>query len=218
MITRKKIIQRAFDECMTEMFAKAQPSIDYKQLIKDYNEGKVKEGDVPIYDRHYLSFEEFKYIQQKYIDAYRLNNIWKENVDFIKNLFENGGLKDYYIERQGNSPGYRSSKKVPSLKKLIGKRLANKVMKAFDDMTSFYRFDREEEEFGIMTALGCSPTSNAQTVVDYWANLGIYINIDFRDPETLYYRDKYGDNWKEYWEEEYEKEYNVKFINEEDEC
>ena len=37
MLNRDTIISRAFHECMTEMYAKAQPSVDYDQLLADFN-------------------------------------------------------------------------------------------------------------------------------------------------------------------------------------
>ena len=71
MLDRDNIIQRAVHECLEEMYAKAQPSANYKELIEKVKSGKIEDShENPVYNRHYLSQEEFEYIKNKYIEAY----------------------------------------------------------------------------------------------------------------------------------------------------
>ena len=129
MLERKEIIQRAFDDCMREMYAKSQPEADYDNLIQEYKDGKIGK-DERIYDRHYLSQEEFLYIRDKYKDAYNIKSHWKDDIEVLENYLNNGGLKDKYIPEKKDPdgfvhPGYRSSEKVPSLKEHIRRIIDN---------------------------------------------------------------------------------------------
>ena len=56
-INRSSVIEQAVLECLTEMYAKAQPSADFNKLMYTY-----KGTNVPFFEWYYLSFEEFKYI------------------------------------------------------------------------------------------------------------------------------------------------------------
>ena len=60
-INRSFILEQAVLECLTEMYAKAQPSADFNELMKLY-----KGTNKPFYQWYYLSEEEFKYILNKY--------------------------------------------------------------------------------------------------------------------------------------------------------
>ena len=41
MLDRNEILERAYTECMAEMYAKSQPSADYYQLLEDAKNGDV---------------------------------------------------------------------------------------------------------------------------------------------------------------------------------
>ena len=43
MLDRDNIIQRAVHECLEEMYAKAQPSASYKELIEKVKSGKIED-------------------------------------------------------------------------------------------------------------------------------------------------------------------------------
>ena len=87
MLNRDEVISRAFHDCMKEMYAKAQPSVDYDQLISDFKSGKItedpKNGD-HIYDRYYLSSEEFSYILDKYVKAYNIEGKWNRYMEILQ--------------------------------------------------------------------------------------------------------------------------------------
>ena len=126
MLDREEVLCKAYKDCIREMFAKAQPMADFDNLIEEAKAGKIdEEKDGPIYDRHYLSAEEYKYILDKYMKAYRIESEWKEDVEIVEEYLNKGGHKDKYIDdwedEHGHHPGYRSYEDVPPLKKHIRK-------------------------------------------------------------------------------------------------
>lgn len=236
MLDRKEILERAYHECMAEMYAKSQPSADYNQLLEDAKNGKIGK-DERVYERYYLSHEEFKHILGKYKEAYNIKSHWIDDIEVLERYIKEGGSKDKYIEahtdEKGNyHPGYRSYEKVKPIKEqlsdvleeysLYNENMHNKlydtVTNIIDTCKNFYRFDREESSFDCSIALGPSPNSCAEAVIQYWAHQGVDIKIEERNPLLLwdmdYYgddfeevmKDEYGDNWKEYWNNKWKEE------------
>lgn len=239
MLDRDTVIKRAIDECYAELYMNAQPKVDFKQLVEDAKAGKIDESETPVYNRYYLSHDEFKYITDKYIDAFGLRESWTSNIDLLKEYLEKGGSKDKYIkeytDEHGNyHPGYRSYEDVPPIKESIKEIIAHsenqeyfsaeqidnlanaitkKVLDNIDICQKFYRFDHEGSTFMYNIALGPSPTSNKQTVIDYWKKQGVNIKITDKNPLLLWEMDNYGDkfeeemeieygeNWKEIWDQ-----------------
>lgn len=247
MKTREDIIKEAIHECFKEMYAKSQPSVDYDELLEKFRNGEITEGkgETPIHDRYYLSIDEFVYIRDKYLNMYRMNNLWKSNVNFLRDNFTDGSHKDVYIPERTDEngdwhPGYRTSEHVPNLKEQflyaldkklnlgdemrepIAEELYKIVLETIDNCRDFYRFDREEEQFGYAVALGASPCSNKETVIEYWKSQGVDLEIKDRNPLLLwemdYYgedfeevmEDDYGEDWENYWREVYETEKQAK--------
>ena len=210
MLDRKEILNKAIHDCFKEMYAKAQPSADWDQIIKEFEEGK-RGKDEKVYEQHYLSQEEYTYILEKYLDAYNIRTQWKEDVEIVEEYLNSGGLKDKYIKEHTDKngdfhPGYRSTEKVPSIKTQILKYLdkhnkssENKeiattlhkiVMKTISECKNFYKFDKEESSFRITIALGASPCCNPETVKRYWKEkTGEDIVIEERNPKLFWYRD-----------------------------
>ena len=236
MLDRKEILERAYHECMAEMYAKSQPSADYNQLLEDAKNGKIGK-DERVYERYYLSHEEFKHILGKYKEAYNIKSHWIDDIEVLERYIKEGGSKDKYIEahtdEKGNyHPGYRSYEKVKPIKEQISdvlkeyslydenmhNKLYDTVTNIIDTCKNFYRFDREESSFDCSVALGPSPNSCAEAVIQYWAHQGVDIKIEERNPLLLwdidYYgddfeevmKDEYGDNWKEYWDKKWKEE------------
>lgn len=229
MLDRNEILEKAYHECMAEMYAKAQPSADYYQLLEDAKNGKIGK-DERVYERYYLSQEEFKYILNKYKDAYNIKSHWKDDVEVIEKYIEEGGSKDKYIEahtdKNGNyHPGYRSYEKVKPLKEqlfnvlkeysLYDENMHNKlydtVTNIIDTCKNFYKFDREESSFDCSVALGPSPTSCAEAVIQYWTHQGVDIEIKERNPLLLWEMDEYGENFEEYMREDYGEDWKEQF-------
>lgn len=235
MLDRKEILNKAIHDCFKEMYAKAQPSADWDQIIKEYETG-VRGKDERVYEQHYLSQEEYTYILEKYLDAYNIRTQWKEDVEIVEEYLNDGGLKDKYIkdhtDKNGDfHPGYRSTEKVPPIKTQILKYLDkyNKsseneeiatalhkiVMKTISECKNFYHFDREESSFRMTVALGASPCTNAETVKQYWKEkTGEDIVIEERNPKLFWYQDMgYDDEDMAYefddpnWKETLDKEW-----------
>ena len=231
MLDRNVIIKRAIDECMEEMYLKAQPSVSYKELIEKVKSGEIEDShENPVYNRYYLSQEEFEYIRNKYSEAYEFKPHWREDIEVLEEYFKNGGSKDKYIpetmEEEGSiHPGYRSYEKVKPLRSQIqdliqDENLANKVtdlvFNTIKECKDYYKFDRTQELFDFHICLVASPTSNKETVKKYWESQGKTIEIEDRNPllfwDKEYYGsefenamlDEYGENWKEFWDKQYQ--------------
>lgn len=225
MLDRKEILEKAYHDCMCEMYAKSQPEADWDNLIEEYRTGKIGK-DERVYERHYLSMDEFLYIRDKYKEAYNIKKTWQSDVEFIENLLTNGGLRDKYIpdytdEDGDEHPGYRSAEEVKPIKEQIlsflkenhvsdiaeeeAQKVTDIVMNTIKDYKDFYRFDREEEWFDCNIALGASPTSNPETVKKWWKeNHNKDIEIEERNPKLFWYRDM------GYTDEDLEEEFGSK--------
>ena len=236
MLDRKKIIERAYNECMTEMYAKAQPSVDFNELLEGVKNGKIIDTDKePVHDRYYLSYEEFHYILDKYVNAYGLKETWTSNLELLERYFKGEGRKDIWIPEKVDDdgfrhPGYRSSEAVPHIKETfkeilnncgdikvddetlnkISNKLANRVLTYIADCKDFYRFDRDETSFKAGIALGASPTSNKEIVEKYWKENGVNIEIKERNPNLLWDKDYYGDDFVEAMVDIYGKNWEKK--------
>jgi hypothetical protein len=206
------------------MFAKAQPTADFDNIIAEIKAGKIDEKkDGPIYDRHYLSSEEFKYILDKYMKAYRIESEWKDDIEILEDYLNKGGHKDKYIDdwedEHGHHPGYRSYEDVPPLKRLIlnvlqkysesetNKELADEITKVvMNDISTcknYYSFNVDEQKFRNTVCMRCSPTGSIETVKKWWKDhYDIDIEIEERNPLLFWEQDYYGDDFEEVMEEE----------------
>ena len=232
MLDSDIIIKRAIDECMEEMYQKAQPSVSYKELIEKVNCKKIFDShEEPVYNRYYLSQEEFKYIKDKYSEAYGFKPHWREDIEVLEEYLQKGGNKDKFIpttmEEDGFiHPGYRSYEKVKPLRSQIqdliqNEDLANKVtdlvFNTIKECKDYYKFDKTQEIFDFHICLGASPTTNKETVKKYWESQGKSIEIEDRNPllfwDKDYYEsefenvmlDEYGKEWKEFWDKQYQE-------------
>ena len=234
--TRKDILERAVNECMAEMYAKAQPQGDWYQLCEDAKNGKIGK-DERVYERYYLSSQEFGYILNKYKEMYRIKEEWSGNVGVVEEYLRDGGSKDKWIEDWTDEnghyhPGYRGYEKVPPIleqfngylaDKVADKELAAKyaaeitdiVMKTVGSCKSFYRFDREDSQFSVTVCLGASPTCNADTVREWWKeNKGIDVEIVERNPLLFWEYDHYGDEIDDIMTEEHGENWRQHFDDE----
>lgn len=174
-------------KCMKEMYAKAQPSANYDDILKYYKdceEQKINKIE-RIYDRYYLSFEEQKYIINKYKEAYNIKDHFREDCDILIRDLKEGYTQDFHVPPMlrkngqvhgGDSTYYRHI----NLAKIIGKKAVKFLINFIKDRKDFYRFDRYEEQFSTMVSLGDSPNGNEQTVINYWKSKGVDLKIDPR--------------------------------------
>ena len=212
----KDRVSMAIHDCLREMYAKAQPAADYDEIVAKVKSGEMHDShEDPVYNRHYLSHQEFDYIREKYAKIYGLEQTWKPNVELVENYLKEGGSKDKYIPATMDKdydvhPGYRSYEKVRPLKEqladIVGDKASevyNTVMNAIGDCKDFYNFDRDYSDYCCAVALGASPTSNPKTVIKYWAEHNIVIEIEERNPLLFWEMDEYGDEFEQVMEDEY---------------
>jgi len=212
MLERKQILNKVYHDCLCEMYAKAQPEADWDNILEEYRSGKLGKND-KVYERHYLSMDEFNYIREKYKVAYNIVKTWTPNIDFLIELLNDGGLKDKYnpdwVDENGDKhPGYRGAETVAPLKEhmfniiygeyddnseiaeRVAKDVTNKVIEIIESYKDFYKFDRESDDFDINISLGASPCSNAETVKKWWKeNYDQDIEIEERNPKLFWYID-----------------------------
>ena len=229
MLDRKEILERAYHECMVEMYAKSQPSVDFNQLLADAKAGKIGK-DEKVYERYYLSHAEFDHIRKKYIDAYNIKATWKSDIELLEQYLTEGGNRDKYIEAHtdeyGYHPGYRGYETVKPIGEQIqdilktelgdehfevGNKILEAVMNTIKDCKEYYRFDREENDFNYSVGLGPSPCSNKDTVKEYWKEQGIDVDPIEPNPYLIWQKDYYGDEFEEVMEYEYGEDWKEKF-------
>ena len=232
MLDRKEILERAYHDCMAEMYAKAQPPGDYDWYIEDVKAGRIGK-DERVYERHYLSQEEFEHIRDKYMDAYGIKEHWHPNIEVLEDYLNNGGTKDKYIPERVDEdgfrhPGYRGYENVKPIKEQIREIIINElgegnvsekiidsinntVMNTISDCKNFYRFDRERSEFSCSVALGASPTFNPNEAIEYWKSQGVDIKIKERNPLLIWERDYYEDEFENVMVDEYGEDWKEIF-------
>lgn len=193
MLDRNKIIREAIDRCLEEMYQKSQPHTSYYDYVARARRGEIKK-DEAIFERHYLCKSQFDYILKKYIKAYRLESEWKSNIDFLLEALKNGGYKTVYKPLIEGGESCRTAEKMSPIQDIIGEENAEKLFDYIEKVKNFYHFGREEEIFTFNIALGVSPTSNPETVKEYWKSQGIDIEIDTTEyTEDDYWEiDEYG--------------------------
>lgn len=184
--TKDELYAEAVYRCYKEMYANAQPSVDYDVLLAKAKNGE-EDPNHPFYSQHYLSHKEYQYILEKYVEAYGLKDEFPNHCDTILRYFDEG-IIDKYIERKGDQPGYRGYEHLKSLKDLIGEEHYNIVVERVKQAKDFYRFNRDECGFH-WAMMNCSPSCNAEAVKKYWKeHKGIDIDIVERSEDDFYYR------------------------------
>lgn len=227
-IKRINILQEAFDKCLEELYNRSQPSVSYNVLLEKIESGELDNpdgtnGTTRICDRYYISYDEAKYVIEKYKAAYNIKETWSDWCDVMIKYLKEGGLKNSYVKDK-NGGGHRSAEDTPALKDLvplkedieavIGCKITDSqyssiipnydtVLELMESCKNFYRFDREESQFDMAIWLGPIPSSNSDEVVSYWKEQGIDLNIEERNPDLFYERDEYGDEFEDIMEDEY---------------
>ena len=192
MLDRDTIIDEAIDRCLEEMYQKSQPKASYHDYIVKIKRGEINKNE-KIFERHYLCQTQFEYILEKYIKAYRLQNEWKSNIDFLIENLKEGGYKVVY-KKHRDGTDYKSTEHIAPIHNIIGEDNTQELFNYINIVKNFYRFDREEESFKFNICLGCSPTSNPNIVKEYWKSQGIDIEIDTTElsKDDYWELDEYG--------------------------
>ena len=194
MVNRREIVSKAIQECLTELYKWAQPSIDFNTISK-LLENKATRGFVDneqdsLYKRHYISDANLKYIIKCYKEAYKIGSDFQEYINLlIKYITDSKSVKDVYIPGNDERPGYRSYESIKTLQEIT--KDSDKVLELIDTCKRFYNIDVENNQFSWAIYLGCSPSSNKEEVEKYWHEHGYpYFKIkDFNIDEVLYSED-----------------------------
>lgn len=219
MLSREKVLRKAYTDCMEELYQKSQPPASYIGYVEKYRKGELTDKD-RIYERHYLPQSEYEYIVDKYVSAYGMAKKWDDYMDTAIEYLNEGATKDKWIKEHedetGYHPGYRGYEKLKDIATIfedtlnankgksnaeIAETLKELVVQRLNDCKNFYCFDREEGDFKASVALGASPTSNPETVRKYWKEKGVELEFVEKDPDTLWERDYYGDAYDDYLKE-----------------
>lgn len=208
-LDRNRVISMAINDCLRELYAKAQPSVNIDNLKEDLDNGNITDNFVYCY---YISREEFDYIVDKYMDAYNMNPYWKDcadlMLDYVKGI---DSYKDVWVKDKDGST-HRDYEKVQPLYNFIGKTNFDLVIKYLTDCKNWYKFDNESSTFKF-NVFNWGPSTNKEKVIAYWKSKGVDLQIEDRDPDTLWYRDEYGDKWEEMYKEDCEiKIDNVNYV------
>lgn len=181
------ILREAIYRCKKELYARAQPSADYDDILAGYKvEYEAGKEVTRVCDRYYLSEKELIYVLNKYVKAYHLEERFKEHCDIIITDMRTGcPIEKYvpaYIDENGQyNFGHKDFATVPPLKDIIGEDAANEVIDFVTARREFYKFDRAGSDFKSLVSLSDSPTSNYAKVVEYWKTQGVDLNIDKRE-------------------------------------
>ena len=187
-VDNDNIVRECIINCLHEMYKWAQPSLNFKDYYKKLQNNEVTDDEKsPLYEHHYLSYDNFIKIRDHYLDAYNLKPYWKTYCEVVKDYLLKGGHRDTYIEGKDGMPGYRGNKKTLPITSFLNNNDSDKIAKLLDDCTNFYRFDRNYDRVSSSISLGPSPTCNKETVIKYWKSQGKDITIDDFDVEDKIY-------------------------------
>lgn len=194
-MNRKKIIERAIEECLNEMYIRSQPSITLEELKDLYKQYPDKQW----YDYFYINQKESEDIIEGYIIAYNIRSEFHHHMELVRNYLKDGGTKDKYIKPSDGSPGYRGYEKTPKLSDLIGEEAAQHALNLIDECNNFYNYNHEESGFRF-NVMNLSPNCNIKTVRE-------------NNPDITIYERKYDDEYDQ-WRD---VDDNGNFINKEEE-
>lgn len=214
---RSEILDKAIHDCLNEMYKKSQPNTTWDEIIQKFESGEY-DKNVKVYELHYLPYVEYKEIEEKYIQAYRIHNEWKEDADLMIKYLKEGGTKDKYIPERIDEdgfkhPGYRGYESTPKLEDAlkdiiknpnIEEQVLNKVFELMYNCKDFYCPNREENSFRF-TVCNYAPCSNKESVQKLYNEIIYdreYCPIDekwkFVTPETI----KFWEEQLEVWEDD----------------
>lgn len=176
MISRQDILIKATEDCIYEMYKWAQPSIDLKELIENGFEDDEK---TPLWRKHYLSYDNYKFILDRYATAYGIVDEWDSTFELIYKQLEEGGIEDDYKPATEDRPGYRDYKKVDPLKMHLHiKDDFDVVIEYIKKIQNFFKGHcLETNKYMFTISLGNSPSSDKKEVEEYWKE---HDRLDFK--------------------------------------
>lgn len=200
MITRNDILWKGVEECLDKMYRASQPSITWAEICEKAKQDK-ENGEEHFYWReHYLSKEEQDDIYYEFSKAYRAVNEWIDDCNTVIKYLEEGGIKDKWIERDGNNPGYRGYENVPPISKQIYSilneyelynkdmhdELTKTILETIENCRDFFRFDRDAEKF-MFNVMNYAPNTNIKAVREFYKDTDVIIKERIYNEETEEY-------------------------------
>ena len=200
MITRNDILWKGVEECLDKMYRASQPSITWAEILEKVKQDKENNVERYYWREHYLSKEEQDDIYYEFSKAYRAVNEWIGDCDTVIKYLEEGGTKDKWVERDGDSPGYRGYEDVPSISRQIysilnvyemyhedmHNELTKAVLETIKTCRDFYRFDRDAEKF-MFNIMNYAPNTNIESVREFYKDTDVVIKERVYNEETDQY-------------------------------
>ena len=185
---RDDILSKAVNDCLQEMYLKAQPSLDFNELKERAKNNE--EVDKDFWSHHYLPRKEYDDILYSYMHAYGIESKWDDYAQTMIDYLEKGGTKDTWVEGETDSNGFKYSghrgyEDTPKISDVIGEEAAAKVLELMKTCKEFYKFNRDEMSFNF-TVSNYSPSMCKEMVQEYWDNVDKTVKIYDKviDPET----------------------------------
>lgn len=196
-ISRSGVLSEALTQFYKDCYKFAQPKIDWDDFIQQNKEfmENGEQGPKP-YEFYYLPEHIFKELQEMYIDAYSIKSQFSNHIDLLISYF-NDPIRDKWIEKGSDllsrESGYRGYEHFSSLKEEIGEEAFNKVLDYFKEANEFYSRDPYYNAFLMESALGPTPSSNKDRVIENWKK---YRNEDITIDESMYKLEEEDEDWE----------------------
>lgn len=185
--SRRDILSKALTQFYKDCYKFAQPHVEWDNFVKQ-NKEYIKNGEKgpKPYEFYYLPKNCFKALQEMYVDAYSIKSEFEEHLDSIIYYF-NEPIRDKWIEKGTDAlsthKGYRGYEHFKPLKNEIGEESYNKVIDYINEAKNFYNHDVYYNTFLMESALGATPSSNKESVINNWKK---YRNKDITIDESMY--------------------------------
>lgn len=199
MIDRNSILDRAQNECITELFAKSQPPLDYQKLLSDIENGQ--DYDESYDEHHYLSLDDYYRIVDEYANAYGFTRNWDDNIDIVNGYFSGLGAKSVLVSGYVDDNGIKHDDmytfdEVPHIKNEIydillecgsincteiSSKISDKIFEYLKSCRDFYELDAYADIFNARMAFSKTPSHDKDKVIEYWKSKGIELQIDDND-------------------------------------
>lgn len=190
-VTRRDVIRRACDDMITEMYHRAQPSVNIKSYEEMYRLGVLDKDTDRCYEWHYLPEAVQRQIVDDYLDAYNLRDQFRLQLEKLLDLFRNGGHRTVFKDIFGTGENVRTGEETEHLDELIGEDNAKTVYSLIDEFLMFYRTNMEEMQ--LRSAIFSCPTSNPNTVRERWGDKFIIDESVYKNQD-----DEYDYHYKDY--------------------
>lgn len=186
MKTRREVLEQAYNECLFEMYRRAQPSVNLQEYIDKIESGELSK-DSRIYEWHYLPNEVMKQIFDDCVHAYSAEDHFRKTLEFLLEDFKEGGYRTVFKDVFNTGEQTRTAEKTETLPELIGEENAEKVYALINDFLGFYHTNTEY--FMLVGLIMQAPTSNREVVEKKWGieiDDSVYKNRDGNWDYTYY--------------------------------